>query len=199
MSAVKRRTTRRELIAGAAGAAIGAGAGAGSAFADTPAPSDAELLGKALEVERLMVLAYRRVFASGALSADVQRATTPHLGHELAHVSVVAARLKALGAAAPTGALDIKAANALMAQHDVSESLSELHSENDCLKLLVDLESVAEGVYYTALKDLRDPALQQLSAHIMACEAQHWTVLSGLRNPGQYVKAVPWPFVYGTK
>jgi hypothetical protein len=33
----------------------------------------------------------------------------------------------------------------------------------------------------------------------MACEAQHWTVLSGLRNPGQYVKAVPWPYVFGSK
>ncbi len=32
----------------------------------------------------------------------------------------------------------------------------------------------------------------------MACEAQHWTVLSGLRNPGEYVKAVPWPYVFGT-
>jgi hypothetical protein len=24
-------------------------------------------------------------------------------------------------------------------------------------------------------------------------------VLSGLRNPGQYVKAIPWPYVYGSK
>ena len=46
---------------------------------------------------------------------------------------------------------------------------------------------------------LRHPALVRLSAQIMACEAQHWTVLSGLRNPGQYVKAIPWPYVYGSK
>ena len=32
----------------------------------------------------------------------------------------------------------------------------------------------------------------------MACEAQHWTAVSGLRNPGEYVKAVPWPFVTGS-
>jgi hypothetical protein len=24
-------------------------------------------------------------------------------------------------------------------------------------------------------------------------------VLSGLRHPGQYIKAVPWPYVFGTK
>lgn len=197
---LQRRATRRELIVGAAGAALGAGAvGAESAVADTPAPSDAELLGKALEVERLVVLAYRRVFASGLLTRAIQRAIAPHLGHEVAHVKAVAAQLEKLGAPAPTGPLDLKAAADVMARYHASDSLTDLHSQNDCLKLLVDLESVAEGVYYTALKDLRSPVLQHLSAQIMACEAQHWTVLSGLRNPGQYVKAIPWPFVYGTK
>jgi hypothetical protein len=222
---LKRRATRRELIVGAAGAALGAtglgatglgaggigaggigagGLGAGalgaeSALADTPAPSDAELLGNALEVERLMVLGYRRVFGSGLLTPEIQRAIAPHLGHEIAHVKALAAHLEALGAPAPTGPLDLKTAADVMAQYHASDSLTDLHSQNDCLKLLVDLESVAEGIHYTSLKDLRNPALQRLSAQIMACEAQHWTVLSGLRNPGQYVKAIPWPFVYGTK
>jgi hypothetical protein len=211
----KRRATRRELIVGAAGVTLGAGAlgtgglgtgglgtgglGTGSAFADTPAPSDAELMGRALEAERLMVLAYRRVLHSGVLTPAIQRAIAPHLGHELEHVKAVAARLQALGAPAPTGPLDLKTAGDVMSQHGVSDSLTDLHTQNDGLKLLVDLESVAEGAYYTALKDLRSPGLQRLSAQIMACEAQHWTVLSGLRNPGQYVKAIPWPFVYGTK
>lgn len=197
---LKRRATRRELIVGAAGAALGAGAlGTGSALADTPAPSDAELLGDALDVERVMVLAYRRVFASGLLTPAIQRAIAPHLDHELAHVKTVAARLEALGAPAPTGPVDLKSAADIMARYHASDSLTDLHSQNDCLKLLVDLESVAEGIYYTALKDLRSRALQHLSAQIMSCEAQHWTVVSGLRNPGQYVKAIPWPFVYGTK
>ena len=197
-----RRATRRELIvgaAGAAGAAISVGLAAGAALADTPAPSDAELLGQSLQVERLMVLGYRRVFASGLLTPAIQRAIAPHLEHELAHVKALAARLETLGAPAPTGSLDSKTAADVMAQYHVSDSLTDLHTQNDCLKLLVDLESVAEGIHYTALKDLRSPALQHLSAQIMACEAQHWTVVSGLRNPGQYVKAIPWPFVYGTK
>jgi hypothetical protein len=81
----------------------------------------------------------------------------------------------------------------------VSASLTALHTEHDCLKLLVDLESVAEGASYTPIRDLRRPDLVHLCAQIMACEAQHWTVLSGLRNPGEYVKAVPWPYVFGTK
>jgi hypothetical protein len=194
--------TRRELIAGAAaaaGATISGGLAAGGALADEPAPSDAELLAQSLQVERLMVLGYRRVFASGLLTPAIQRAIASHLGHEISHEAALATRLKSLGVPAPTGPLDLKSAAQVMAQHHVAGSLTDLHSQNDCLKLLVDLESAAEGAHYTALKDLRRPELQTLSVQIMACEAQHWTVISGLRNPGQYVKAVPWPFVWGTK
>jgi Ferritin-like domain len=197
----RRGATRRELLSGAAAAAVVAGAGVAAypARADEPPPSDAELLTNALTVERLMVLAYQRVLSSGALPADLQRVIAPHLAHERAHVEALAARLRALGAPAPTGPLDFKTAAATMSKYHVSDSLTDLHTQNQCLKLLVDLESVAEGIHYTALKDLRGAGLQRLCAQIMACEAQHWSVLSGLRNPGEYVKSIPWPFVYGSK
>lgn len=194
--------TRRELIAGAAaaaGATVSGALAASDALADTPTPSDAELLSQSLDVERLMVLGYRRVFDSGVLTPAIQRAIASHLDHEVSHVAALAFQLRSLGAPAPTGPLDAKTAGDVMSQHHVSASLTDLHTQNDGLKLLVDLESAAEGAHYTALKDLRRPELQHLSAQIMACEAQHWTVVSGLRNPGEYVKAIPWPFVYGTK
>lgn len=196
------RATRRQLMVGAlaaAGSVTAAGLDAGPASADPPAPSDAELLGNSLAVERVLVLAYRRVFASGLLAAELQRVIAPHLGHELSHVEALAARLRALGAPAPTGPLDPATATATMAKYHVSDRLDDLHTQDACVKLLVDLESVAEGIHFTALKDLRNPGLQRLSVEIMACEAQHWTSLSGLRNPGEYVKAVPWPYVYGSK
>lgn len=187
-------------MAGAAGAvALAAAFGADRALADTPPPSDTELLSKTLEVERLMVFAYERVLASGALSPGVHSAIAPFLGHERAHMSAVAAALSGLGAPAPTGPLSLSQANDALGQHPVSASLTSLHTEHDCLKLLIDLESVAEGASYTPIKDLTRPGLVHLCAQIMACEAQHWTVLSGLSNPGQYVKAVPWPYVYGSK
>jgi hypothetical protein len=103
-----------------------------------------------------------------------------------------------MGAPAPTGPLDIQAGDAMLDKHHVPGSLGDLHTRHDSLRLLVDLESVAEGAYYTALKTLGSAALVRLSAQIMACEAQHWTVVSGLRNPGDYVKSVPWPFVTGS-
>jgi hypothetical protein len=193
-----RRATRRELVAGTVGAAVGAAFGAVPAGA-AEAPDEVKLLVAALDVELLMVFAYERVFASGAFPPGASRAVAPHLSHERSHVSAVAAELNRLGFPASTTPMTLKRANAVLGMHQVSGSLTDLHTEHDCFKLLIDLESVAEGVHYTALKDLTDPALVRLAAQIMACEAQHWTVLSGLRNPGQYVKAVPWPYVFGSK
>jgi len=184
-------------VAGAA-AALGAGVLAAPADADAPPVSDGDALSKALEVERLMVLAYRRVLSSGALETDIARAIGPYLTHELQHVAAVAGQLAAMGETSTTGPLGLDAAAAMLSKHNIPGSLTDLHSQNDCLRLLVDLESLAEGVYFTALKTLSKPGLQQLAAQIMACEAQHWTAVSGLRNPGQYVKAVPWPFVTGS-
>jgi hypothetical protein len=183
---------------GTAGAATGiALLAADPAIADAPV-SDAEALSKALMFERLLVLAYRHVLESGALAPNIQRAIAPYLGHEIEHVSAVAAALAAMGAGAATGPLDLKTAGEMLSKHDIPANLTDLHSQNDCIRLLVDLEGLAEGVYFTALKTLRTAGLQRLAAQIMACEAQHWTALSGLRNPGEYVKAIPWPFVTGS-
>ena len=197
-----RLSSRREIVAGAVvaagGAFVGIAAAADSAGADMPPLTDAQALSNALAVERLLVLAYRRVLTSGKLEADIERAIGPYLGHELEHVKTVAARLEAMGVSAPTSPLDVSAADAVLSKHNIPISLTALHSQDDCLRLLVDIESLAEGVYFTALKTLSTGGLQRLAAQIMACEAQHWTAVSGLHNPGQYVKAVPWPFVTGS-
>jgi Ferritin-like domain len=210
-----RLATRRQLVAGAvaaagSGAAAVAGAGAAAvagvagvavvadpALADAPV-TDAQALSKTLEVERLMVLAYRRVLASGTLAPNIERALAPYLTHEIQHAAAVAGALGAMGVSATVVPLDLRAAGDLLSKHNIPGSLTDLHSEKDSMRLLVDLESVAEGVYFTALKTLTTTALQRLAAQIMACEAQHWTAVSGLRNPGEYVKAVPWPFVTGS-
>jgi hypothetical protein len=195
--------TRRQLVAGALVAGAG-GIGLGLAGAPETAqaasgvPSDSDALSKVLEAERLLVLGYRRVLASGTLAPGEDVVLTPFLEQELEHVSTVAARLEALGSAPDTAPLDLTAAEALLAKHHVSGSLTDLHARKDSLRLLVNLESVAEGAYFTALKTLGSAELVRLCAQAMACEAQHWTVISGLRNPGIYVKSVPWPFVTGS-
>jgi hypothetical protein len=183
--------------AGSAGAAGGLAVLADPAAADAPV-TDADALSKALMIERLMVLGYRRVLASGTLSPDIEHALTPYLSHEIQHQYAIAGALSGMGAVPDTGPLGLDAAGEVLSKHYSSVSFGDLHSQNDCMRLLVDLESLAEGVYFTALATLSTAPLQRLAAQIMACEAQHWTAVSGLRNPGQYVKAIPWPFVTGS-
>lgn len=196
---VRARPTRRQLVAGAlAAAAGGLAVSPDAAVAAAGVPSDADTLSKILEAERLLVLGYRRVLASGTLAQGEDDALRPFLGHELEHVATLAARLGALGAVADTAPMDVKTGEALLAKHHVPGSLTDLHARTDSLRLLVNLESVAEGAYFTALKTLGSADLVRLCSQVMACEAQHWTVISGLRNPGIYVKSVPWPFVTGS-
>jgi len=196
---VQPRPTRRQLVAGALSAAAGGFViDSGTALADATVPSDSDTLTKVLEAERLIVLGYRQVLASGALASGDAAVLEPFLAQELEHVSTLAERLSGLGATPDTAPLDVKDASALLAKYHVPGSLTELHSPADCLRLLVNLESVGEGAYFTALKTLGHADLVRLSAQAMACEAQHWTVISGLRNPGIYVKSVPWPFVTGS-
>ena len=192
------RPTRRQLVAGALTVAGGLAVAAGPALADTPVPSDSEVLAKVLLVERLMVLAYRQVLAADTLAPGENRVLEPFLAQELEHVATLAARLAALGESADTGPLDVKTGDGLLGKHHVPGSLSDPGNRKDCFQLLVGLESVAEGAYFTALKTLGTTELVTMSAQAMGCEAQHWTVLSGLRNPGIYVKSVPWPFVTGS-
>lgn len=196
--------TRRELAAGMV-AAIGGAAGlavtgsAPAAAAVLPPQTEPEVLANVLMIERLMLLGYRRVLGSGRLTPGVAKTVGGMLAHEVQHLAAIASRAAAVGLAAPTSPLDLETAEKLMAKYYVTGSLRALpKSEGGCLVLLVDLESVAEGAYFNGLRDVHKPDLIGLSAEIMSCEAQHWTVLMELLNPGEIVKAVPWPFVLGT-
>ena len=102
----------------------------------------------------------------------------------------------ASGSAAPStpGA---NAQRALAVTH-VTRSLTELHTQRDCLKLLIDVESVAEGAYFLAIGKLGDRGRVRTAAGIMGCEAQHWTILSGVLNGGNVLRSVPYPFVAGS-
>jgi hypothetical protein len=196
------RATRRELASAAASAALTATGlvAAGSATAAVlPPQTEPQVLSRALLMERLVVRAYRLVLGSGKLEPGVARTLAGFLAQEVEHLSAVASRLSGMGLAAPTGALDLHAADALLAKHEVEGKLTKLpRTQGGCLVMLVDIESLVEGAYFNGLRDLHRPDLIQVSAEIMSCEAQHWTVLMELLNPGKIVKAVPWPFVLGT-
>jgi len=194
------RANRRQVIARSI-----AIAGAATALlppvdtdAAVPAPrTDGQVLAGTLEVEKLVVLAYRQVLASGALGAGIQGTAAQLLQHEDEHVAALAAALRRLGAAPSVGPTNVASADKALAAHQVSTSLTNLRTERDCLQLLIDVEAVAEGAYFIAISKLRDSSSLRLSAEIMACEAQHWTALSELLHPGDLASAVPSPFVEG--
>jgi hypothetical protein len=193
--------TRRELVRGGVLAGVSASTLARSTAAvaaSAPAPSDAEVLARILAVEQLVVVGYRWAIASGVLSAEVGREVGELLGHELQHIAILERELRARHAAAPAQPAGTAAAQLALRRHHIRASPSRLRTQHQCLKLLIDLESLAEGAYFSAISKLHDPALLRTSAEIMGSEAQHWTVLSAAQHHGDVGKSVPYPFVQGS-
>jgi hypothetical protein len=171
---------------------------AGAASAATAPEDDVTILRRTLEVEQGVVVAYRRVLSSGKLEPRLTGKVGAILAQELVHVGTLRRALATRGASIPRAPRDVAAAQRGLAKRHMYTSLTVLRNQNECLKLLIDVESVAEGAYFEAIGKLKDPGLLRLSTQIMGCEAQHWTVLSGIRHHGDVMISVPYPFVQGS-
>lgn len=161
------------------------------------ARTDAEATRGLVRVELLLTFVYQRVLASGLLSASAEAVARELLGHEQAHEEILARELSRLGGTAPQSPATVAAADRALAARHVGRKLAGLRTGRGCLRLLVAVEGAAEGAYYNAMSKLRDPALLETGAEIMACEAQHATVLSELLHPGDVARAVPDAMVRG--
>ena len=192
-------TTRRELVQSAVGLAAAGSvvAGAASAAAAALAPSEPEALAHALEMERLSVIGYEQVLASGVLSGVVRPQLEALLAQDREHVTALEHVFTRSGVPQPQGPADVPAAQAILTKHQVHRSLTRLPTQHDCLRVMIDIESLAEGAYYKALPRLADPTLVRLSATMMGSDAQHWSVLSSIQHNGDPMMSVPFPFVYG--
>lgn len=195
---MRQAPTRRELVGGAAAASAALLASSRVSLADTRPLSDPQLIALTLRVEQLVVIAYRRVLASRRLEPPVAGVVRQILGQELVHVATLEHELRSLGSTPPPPPRDLEAAQRGLATRHTYTSLTELRDQNECLKLLIDVESVAEGVYFEAVGKLTDAGLLRLSAEIMGCEAQHWSVLAAIRHHGDVLISVPYPFVQGS-
>jgi len=191
-----RGTTRRRLL-GRAIAAAPAACLLSPATSLLAAPaaraqpqSDADLLTNALAVQQLEVYAYRRLLASTALDGDAGALVTHLLALEVQHA--------AASGTVPSGPADLATADRELARHPVAGRLAGTRSQHDCVKLLIDLESVAEGACYAAIMELSDAGVARLAAEVMSSEAQQWTLLDQLQHR-DVIRAVPGPFVEGTK
>jgi ferritin-like protein len=189
--------TRRELVA--RGLALGALAATGSLVAvpgaSAAVPSDAELLLPVLGAELLAVFAYRAVLRSELMSEAAQRAAARMLAQERDHVMTFTTALQGLGGTPPQALRSVTAADTVLAAHHIPNSLSRLRTERDCLTVLVRVENVLAGIYYTTISQLDDPHLLELSAQVLASEAQHATVLNLLLRPHDVDRAVPSSYV----
>jgi hypothetical protein len=190
--------TRRELVGSTAAAVVAAGlAGAEAARAAPPPPTDGDVLRRTLQIERVVVIAYRRAIDSGALEPNVAAEVEQFLGQEHEHVSILEGALRSLGESQPAPPSDLSAAQRILTAHHVNATLFGLRTQDQYLTLLVDVETLAEEAYFVAVAQLSDAALLRTSAQIMGCEAQHWTTLSSVKHDGDVMMTVPYPFVGG--
>ena len=192
--------TRRELVqrAIASACAVSVASGAlepGTALASSA--GDVALVQGLAATELLMVFVYQHVLRSRLLAPSTAVVVARFAGHEQEHASALNTELEVLGGAPPVLPIGLTAAtNALAAAH-VAGSLGELRTEKDCLNLLIGVESLAERGYFKAIAQLSSGSLLQTASQIMACEAQHWTVLAERLDPGKIYISVPDPYVEG--
>ena len=191
--------TRRQLVRGALAGALGGPAlgPATTAAAETaPAENDASALTRAFRIEQLLVIAYRSVLATDVVAPSVRAQLGGIVAQELEHISWLRRALRQLGVAAPT--VGVATAQRELAAHHIHLSLGQIPTQHTALRLLIDVESLAEGAYFAAISRISDPSLLRTCAEVMGCEAQHWTMLAGIQHPGKAYRSVPYPFVQGS-
>jgi hypothetical protein len=188
--------SRAVAVAGAGSAVVSVLVGARAEAA--PQRTDADWLPQLLADEQLLAAVYEPAIRSGLLSTTIEHAATTVLAQERTHAATLARELQRLGGTTPVMPAGASATDKLLADRHVSERLAGLKSEDDCVKLLLAVERVAEADYFKAMADLRSPRLLRLAAQVMANHAQHATVITPLRHRGDIAKAVPWAFVEGT-
>jgi hypothetical protein len=163
------------------------------------AAGDGAVLADALAIEQVVVFAYDRVLASGALSAPAARAARSFQAHERRHVQALTVEVHDHAGTAPRAPASPTDVDRALGGFGVKRSLGMLHTHTEHLSFLIELEAVATGAYYDVVARLKDFRLLQLAAQIMANEAQHATVLRALAHPRDIGRAVPAAFEQGKR
>ena len=188
--------TRRVLLRGAleGGVAV-AGLSLESPIAEAATPAllrgarnDAQLLRGLLEYEQVAEFAYAHIARFAVLRARAPSTVARLLGQERRHAQLLASALTARGATVPTPVTGVAAADRTLARLGVSGRLEDAHHQDAALHLLIAVETAGENMYYAAIERLASRSLLDLAGEILACEGQHWSVLSGLlqfENPGR--------------
>jgi rubrerythrin len=145
---------------------------------------DAEILGWAIHLEQVAVLAYDGAIGGGLLSARSEAVFTRFREHEQQHADALTTALTDLGGTPPQ----------MATQEDV-EGVGDLKTQVDVARFAIEFETAAVAAYLDAQKKLVDGKLLQSTASIMANEAQHLVVLRELAR----TDPVPSAFETGEK
>jgi hypothetical protein len=197
--------TRRDILrrafalaaAGSTGGALTAAAGAGIAGA---APmTNSALLVPVVFTEMLGAFVYQQVLDAGVFTPHIERATQGILDQEQMHITTLSAELVRLGGTPPEPFSKVSDADKVLIAHRIPGGLGPLRNEHDCIILLARIEWLLEGAHYAAISKLQSAKALRLCSQVLANEAQHGTLLSELLHPGDVNKAVPSPFVRGTR
>jgi rubrerythrin len=146
---------------------------------------DADILARAITLERIAVLAYGVAIDSTLLSSDFADIARRFRDHEQQHADALVTALTDLGGSPPPPPTvkDIDG---------VVKGIGDVKSEADVASFAIELEMAAVAAYYDAHHKLIDAKLLQTGASIMASEAQHLVVLR------QAVKRDPVPNAFET-
>lgn len=188
------RLSRRELIAGGVGAGTAAAAAAlaAGARADAPPPDDATLLTKALQFERLSVLAYEHLIPLPALTGHERRVLRELVHQDRAHVKALQDAMSIRGMALPGAPAGPAPVDQVLSAKGMAARLATATTLKAAVQLLLDIEALTEGGYYMVIRDISDPGLAQHAAQVLANEAQHSMLLSELVSPDIKVSVPNW-------
>ncbi len=136
--------------------------------------TDGTVLASAITLERVTMIAYDRVLDGGLLSPAVRDVLRDFRGHEQQHADALITSLTDLGGtppAPPKGVEDVD---------EMVEGLSDVRSQADAIRFLIELETAAVAAYFDAHSKLGEARLLQAGASIMANHGQHLVVLRRL-------------------
>jgi hypothetical protein len=193
------KLTRREVVV-AGGLGVGATVAASwpgpavAAPAADAAQREVRLLEGLLEIEQALQYAYRRVLQSWSFDPSTRAVLQLALRHEVEHAAVLEQQMPVLGSGSSPAAGAGRPGSTLS---DVRTLLNGAQTPREALQVLTRVESLSEADYFNAVGEFQSPQLALTAAQILACEAQHWSLLLNVLTEGHLPEVVPDPFVRG--
>lgn len=135
---------------------------------------DVQLLNAALALEHEGIAAYQIAAESGLLSADVLKVGITFQSHHKTHRDDLAAAIRRLGGQAATGKS--------IAEYVAALGAAALKTQNDVLKLALQLERGAANAYLGLIPSLEATEFHLLSARMAGDEAFHAAILGNVLN-----------------